>query len=71
MCTIVHKIDLAVDRFTNQSTGLGDLELTHLVRSTGSRPVPDRPCKSQSTGTRPVKSGAHALWPVDRGLQRR
>ena len=47
---------------------LGDLELTwssSSVRSTGSRPVPDRPCKAQSTGSRPVDSGAHALWPVD------
>jgi len=69
MCTNVHRFGLAVDRLTNQSTGLGDLELTwssHSVRSTGSRPVLDRQCKAQSTGSRPVNSGAHALWPVDR-----
>ena len=69
ICTNVHKIELAVDRFTNQSTGLGDLELTWSslsVRSTGSRPVLDRQCKAQSIGSRPVNSGAHALWPVDR-----
>ena len=69
--TDMHKraqIELAVDRCTNQSTGLGNLELTHLVRSTGSRPLPDRPCKSQSTGTRPAQPGAHGPVSVDRPL---
>ena len=70
ICTNVHKFELAVDRFTNQSTGLGDLELTHLVRSTGqiwssrtlaSRPDVDRystafetPVDRQSTVGRPI-----------------
>ena len=48
MCTNVHSFVLAVDRFTNQSTDIGHLELTHL----SGRPAVDRHSTDQTWSSR-------------------
>jgi len=71
MCTIVHSFELAVDRFTNQSTGRkpGAHAFCPVDRqSTGTLPPFITPVDRHSTGTRPAQPGAHGLFSVDRPL---